>query len=109
MRSLEALKALRKPDAFKELSYVGDAIAKTKAGLKPHQTMIGFAGAPFTVASYMIEGCGSKTYTEVKKLRYEHPDLPRLTRSLVDTTIDYLSMQVEVGAETLMLFDTWAE
>ena len=56
VRSPEALKALRKPDAFKELSYVGDAIAKTKAGLKPHQTMIGFAGAPFTVASYMIEG-----------------------------------------------------
>ncbi len=109
VRSPESLKALRKPDAFKELSYVGDAIAKTKAGLKPHQTMIGFAGAPFTVASYMIEGCGSKTYTEVKKLRYQHPEtFTGLLDLLVDTTIDYLSMQVEAGAETLMLFDTWA-
>ena len=45
-----------KPDAEKEMGYVGDAIQLTKAGLKPHQTMIGFAGAPFTVASYMIEG-----------------------------------------------------
>ena len=109
VRSPEALKALRKPDAFKELSYVGDAIAKTKAGLKPHQTMIGFAGAPFTVASYMMKVVGSKTYTEVKKLRYEHPaTFQGLLDLLVDTTIDYLSMQVEAGAETLMLFDTWA-
>ena len=108
MRSPESLKALRKPDAFKELSYVGDAIAK-QSRLKTSSNYDRFCRGSFHSASYMIEGCGSKTYTEVKKLRYQHPEtFTGLLDLLVDTTIDYLSMQVEAGAETLMLFDTWA-
>ena len=66
VRGAADLKKLRKPSADRELGYVGEAIAETKRQLQPGQAMIGFAGAPFTVASYMIEGQGSKDYTEVK-------------------------------------------
>ena len=109
IRSAQDFKALRRPDSKKELGYVGEAIELVKAQLQPHQTMIGFAGAPFTVASYMIEGSGSKTFTEVKKLRYTDPQTFRkLLTLLAEVGIDYLVMQVEAGAECLMLFDTWA-
>lgn len=100
---------LRKPDAKNELGYVGEAIQLVKSELAPHQTMIGFAGAPFTVASYMIEGAGSKVYTDLKKFLYTDPQgFKALMDLLVETTIDYLLMQVEAGADALMLFDTWA-
>lgn len=109
IQSSAALAKLRKPDAEKELGYVGEALQLVKAELSPHQTMIGFAGAPFTVASYMIEGAGSKTYTELKRLRYQEPSAFKgLLDLLVETTIDYLIMQVKAGADCLMLFDTWA-
>ncbi len=109
VRSMDDLKRLKKPDAQRDLGYVGEAIAETKKGLKPEQTMIGFAGAPFTVASYMIEGQGSKEFTEVKKLLYRDPaTLTGLLDLLVEVSVDYLTMQVKAGAECLMLFDTWA-
>jgi len=109
VRSAADLKALKRPDASKDLGYVGEAIAKTKASLQASQTMIGFAGAPFTVASYMIEGAGSKTFTEVKKLLFTDPStLSGLLELIGDVTIDYLQMQVRSGADILMLFDTWA-
>jgi uroporphyrinogen decarboxylase len=100
---------LRKPDCEKELGFVGEAIAQTKALMRPEQTMIGFAGAPFTVASYMIEGAGSKEFTEVKKLLYTQPETFRsLLQLLGDVTIEYLLMQKKSGADIVMLFDTWA-
>ena len=104
-----SLKALRVPKASQELGYVGEAIAKTVAYMRPDQTMIGFAGAPLTVATYMIEGCGSKDFTAMKRLRYSAPQVFRdLLEMLTETTVDYLSMQVKAGARALMLFDTWA-
>lgn len=109
VRSANDFRRLRHPNAEKELGFVGDAIVQTKKGLRPEQTMIGFAGAPFTVASYMIEGSGSKTFTEVKKLRYAHPDaFVGLMELLAAVTSEYLLMQVKAGADALMLFDTWA-
>ncbi|NRA67848.1 MAG: uroporphyrinogen decarboxylase [Pseudobacteriovorax sp.] len=109
VRSAEDLASLRVPDCEKELGYVGDAIGLTKQGLESHQTMIGFAGAPFTVASYMIEGMGTKVYTEVKNLQHNHPTVFQgLLDKLVEVSVDYLLMQVKAGAECLMLFDTWA-
>lgn len=109
VRSRADLNRLRHPDAQKELGYVGDAIVQTKKGLTAQQTMIGFAGAPFTVASYMIEGEGSKTFTEVKRLRFQDPEtFQGLLTLLANVTVDYLLMQVKAGAECLMLFDTWA-
>lgn len=109
IRTMSDVLALHKANAEKDLGYVGEAIALTKTKLKPEQTMIGFAGAPFTVASYMIEGQGSKEFTEVKKLIFVTPDVIRaLLDKLAEVTIDYLQMQVKAGADALMLFDTWA-
>ncbi|MFK7826551.1 MAG: uroporphyrinogen decarboxylase [Oligoflexales bacterium] len=109
IRSSKDLSLLKHPDVEQEMGYVGEAITETKALLAPHQTMIGFAGAPFTVASYMIEGSGSKTYSEVKKLIYQDPKtFESLLDTLAEVTSEYLSMQVKAGAEVLMLFDSWA-
>ncbi len=109
VRSAADLAKLRRADAVKDLGYVGEAIAKTKMGLRSDQTMIGFAGAPFTVASYMIEGGGSKTFTEVKRLLFKEPAVFAGLLDLIgEVTCDYLAMQVKSGADALMLFDTWA-
>jgi uroporphyrinogen decarboxylase len=109
VRSMADVKSLKMADAQKDLGFVGEAIALTKTKLKPEQTMIGFAGAPFTVASYMIEGQGSKEFTEVKKLIFREPDVMKaLLEKLATVTTDYLKMQIKAGADTVMLFDTWA-
>lgn len=109
VRTAGDIARLRRPQVNDELGYVGEAIKLVKKQLKPHQTMIGFAGAPFTVASYMIEGSGSKTFSEVKSLRFNEPDaFVELMSFISEVTVDYLAMQVEAGAECLMLFDTWA-
>jgi uroporphyrinogen decarboxylase len=72
-------------------------------------TLIGFAGAPFTVACYMVEGHGSRDFAAVRSLAYDDLVLfARLIDTLVAATIEYLAMQAEAGAESLMLFDTWA-
>ncbi len=108
VRSGAQVKALQRPNSERELGFVGEAIALTKSGLRPDQTMIGFCGAPFTVASYMIEGQGSKTFTETKKFIYgDTAGFSELIELLVDVSIDYLGMQVKAGADALMLFDTW--
>jgi uroporphyrinogen decarboxylase len=71
--------------------------------------LIGFAGAPFTVACYMVEGGGSKEFAATRTMAYTRPDLfAALMARLTDATIDYLTAQVEAGAETVMLFDSWA-
>lgn len=109
VRSEADLKFLKTPNAEKDLGYVGEAIAKTKASLRPEQTMIGFAGSPFTVASYMIEGGSSKNFTELKKLMILSPNVfLGLLNHIADVTIEYLKMQVRAGADILMMFDTWA-
>jgi uroporphyrinogen decarboxylase len=72
-------------------------------------TLIGFAGAPFTVACYMVAGGGSKDFAEVRRLAYTNPTLfADLIGLLAETTITYLAAQIEAGAETVMLFDSWA-
>ncbi len=109
VRTAEDVKRLKRPNAEKDLGYVGDAITLTKKSMRPEQTMIGFAGAPFTVASYMVEGASSKNFTEVKRLLFREPEtFVALLDHIADVTIDYLKMQVKAGADALMLFDTWA-
>ncbi len=109
VQSREAFGKLRRPDVAAELGYVGEALALTKSQLAPGKTLIGFAGAPFTVGTYMIEGGSSKEFTATKSMVFRDPvlfgDLMKLLR---DVTIDYLIMQVRAGADALMLFDTWA-
>jgi uroporphyrinogen decarboxylase len=78
-------------------------------GFAANTTLIGFAGAPFTVACYMVEGGGSKDFSAVRAMAYAQPALfQQLMDVLTDATITYLSAQVTAGAEVLMLFDSWA-
>ncbi|NDE15554.1 uroporphyrinogen decarboxylase [bacterium] len=109
MRSREDFRALKRPDVAAELGYVGDAISLTKSQLAPGKALIGFAGAPFTVATYMIEGGSSKEFTATKAMIFRDPALfADFMKLLRDVTVDYLLMQVRAGADALMLFDTWA-
>ncbi len=110
VRDIHSFSQLRFNDCEKNWGFVGEAIAMTKAQLAPHQTMIGFAGAPFTVATYMIEGHGSSNQLETKRLAFcQRALFKEFIEQLADATIRYLQMQIRAGAEVLMLFDTWAQ
>jgi uroporphyrinogen decarboxylase len=91
------------------LSYVFDAIAETKRRLAGRVPVIGFAGAPLTLAAYMIEGHGSKTFDTFKSFLFAEPEAThRLLEKLADELTGYLLGQVKAGANMLQLFDTWA-
>ncbi len=86
-----------------------ETVSRIRAALDPRTALIGFAGSPWTVACYMVEGGGSKEYAQVKRFAYGDPvGFARLIDLLVDATTDYLAAQVEAGAEILQLFDSWA-
>lgn len=88
---------------------VFETIRRVKKELPAHVTMLGFAGAPFTVAAYMVEGKGSKEYNILRAFFYKNPELfQRIIDVLTDATIIYLSAQIEAGAEAVQLFDSWA-
>jgi uroporphyrinogen decarboxylase len=100
---------LKLPDPSKELKFVLDAISLTKKELNGRVPIIGFAGAPWTVLSYMIEGQGPKNFAKVKKLIYGNPELAHEILSKVTTvTAEYLSAQIEAGANVIQIFDSWA-
>jgi uroporphyrinogen decarboxylase len=89
--------------------YVLETIERVRAALSPTETpLIGFAGAPFTVATYAIEGKTSKRFLETKKLMYQQPQAARrLLALLADCTRDYLLAQVAAGAQVIQIFDSW--
>jgi uroporphyrinogen decarboxylase len=91
------------------LKYVLDAIKLTKKELNGRVPLIGFAGAPWTIFCYMIEGQGSKTFSKSRKMLYTQPQLSeRLLQMITDTTIAYLKAQIRAGADMVQLFDSWA-
>ena len=86
-----------------------ETVRRVRAALGEETVLIGFAGGPFTVACYMIEGGGSKDFAATRRMAYEQPELfARLMHVLTEATIDYLSAQIAAGAEAVMLFDSWA-
>lgn len=92
-----------------ELSYVMEAIRLTKKELNGSVPLIGFAGAPWTIFAYMIEGRGSKTFSKAKQMLYAQPELShRLLDMITASTINYLRGQINAGADTIQLFDSWA-
>lgn len=92
-----------------DLNYVMDAIKLTKKTLNNRVPLIGFAGAPWTIFAYMIEGSGSKTFSKAKKFLYTEPVLAhQLLQKITDSTINYLKGQIVAGADMLQLFDSWA-
>ena len=114
IRSLEAIQALR-TDRVEDLSYVAKAIEKVAAHFsKPRADgdrlgIIGFCGAPFTLASYMIEGGSSRNYVEAKKMMYANDGAwPLLMEKLNTILVAYVQQQVEAGADCIQIFDSWA-
>lgn len=96
------------PDPEIELGYVLDAVRLVRRELGGRVPLIGFAGSPWTLATYMVEGGTSKDYARVKGLLYEQPTLMhRLLEITADAVTVYLNAQVNAGAQALMLFDTW--
>lgn len=92
-----------------ELQYVLDAIALTKKELNGRVPLIGFAGAPWTIFSYMVEGKGSKTFSRAKKMLYTDPRLShQLLEMITNSTINYLKGQIKAGADIIQIFDSWA-
>jgi uroporphyrinogen decarboxylase len=95
--------------AEESLAYVMKALKLTKQELNGRVPLIGFAGAPWTLLCYMIEGKGSKTWEKAKQFAYTEPQLVHLLlQKITDITIDYLKAQVKAGADTVQVFDSWA-
>ncbi len=108
VRSSADIDRLPLPDPAGELRYVIDAVALIRSELHGRVPLIGFAGSPWTVGTYMVEGGGSKTFGHIKRMLYEVPlELHRLLGLLARATIAYLNAQIAAGAQAVMLFDTW--
>ena len=108
VRDGRAVDALRAVDVSASLQYVFDAARLVRAGLPRHIPLIGFAGAPFTVASYLIEGGGSRDYVHTKSLMYRDSGAWHGLMDRIGTVlIDYLNGQIDAGAQAIQLFDSW--
>jgi uroporphyrinogen decarboxylase len=108
VRSAADVARLPSLDPERELKYVMDAVRLIRRELDGRVPLIGFAGSPWTVATYMVEGGGSKTFARIKGMLYGSPrDLHALLEHLTRATIDYLNAQIRAGAQAVMLFDTW--
>ena len=100
---------IRVPDVNETLGYVFDAIRLIKKELNDRVPLIGFAGAPWTLLCYMVQGKGSKTFDEAKAFCFTQPELAhQLLQMVTDTTIAYLKEQVNAGADVVQIFDSWA-
>ena len=109
IKSARDVDMLKIADPDSDLAYVADAIKITQNELNGRVPLIGFAGAPWTIFSYMIEGSGSKTFSKAKKMLYTEPGLShKLLEMITDSTINYLKMQIRAGADMVQIFDSWA-
>ncbi len=108
IRSAADITALR-TDRTADLGYVAEAIRRVEKHFGDRVAMIGFCGAPFTLASYMIEGGGSRNYVETKRLMYSDPVAwQALMQKLTIVLAEYAAQQVEAGADVIQIFDSWA-
>ena len=109
IQTLSDLDKINVPDVDDTLHYVLEAIKVTKKELNNRVPLIGFAGAPWTIFSYMIEGQGSKTFSKAKKMLYTDKQLShQLLEKITQTTIKYLKAQIKAGADIVQIFDSWA-
>lgn len=108
LRSVDQVDALVEFDPRQELDFVLKAIRMVRAELAPEIALIGFAGGPFTLASYMIEGGSSRHFLHSKAFMYQEPEAwSRLMEVLSRVTLQYLRAQIEAGADAVQLFDSW--
>ncbi|AKP74788.1 uroporphyrinogen decarboxylase [Piscirickettsia salmonis] len=109
IRSLADIEKLAVPDPEDSLGYVMNAVRLIRQELAGRVPLIGFSGSPWTLASYMVEGSGSKTFSIVRKMRYQQPALMHRLLSILSAAVtEYLKAQVSAGAQVVMVFDTWA-
>jgi len=108
VKNQKDIEKLRPINAEEDLGFVGDAISKVRREISGKMPLIGFAGAPFTLCSYMIEGGKSRDFTSTKLMMFETPEMWDLLMDKVCTMlVDYLKMQVKAGAQALQVFDSW--
>ena len=109
VRNSEVIVQLEQFTPEEHVPYVLDAIRDAKSGLEDKIPLIGFSGAPFTLASYLIEGGPSRDFTETKKLMYSQPELwNRLLSALSEMVSSYLRAQITAGVDAVQLFDSWS-
>jgi uroporphyrinogen decarboxylase len=109
IKSASDLQKLRIADGVDDLSYVMEAIKLVKKELAGRVPLIGFAGAPWTIFSYMVEGSGSKTFSKARAMLYTQPGLSaQLLDMITISTINYLKSQIKAGADLIQIFDSWA-
>ncbi len=108
VRDAKAVENLRPVNAEEQLGFVGDAIRMVRKEISGKVPLIGFAGAPFTLSSYMVEGGKSREFKITKMMMFEAPETwALLMEKVCATLIDYLKMQVKAGAQALQIFDSW--
>ncbi|MFO0907635.1 MAG: uroporphyrinogen decarboxylase [Isosphaeraceae bacterium] len=108
VRTAEDVDRVRPLESVEPLSYVIEAVRSIRRALRPTTPLIGFAGAPFTLACYAIEGGGSRHYEKAKTFMYGDPGAwNALMERLVDATARYLNAQAEAGAQVIQVFDSW--
>src|SRR5210317_538573 len=108
VRDRAAIDALGVPDPEQDLRYVMDAVRTIRRELDGRVPLIGFSGSPWTLATYMVEGASSKDFRTIKALMYERPELvDQLLDTVARSVALYLNAQIEAGAQTVMIFDTW--
>lgn len=109
VRTTEQVEKLIVPDPLQKTPFVMETLRLLRRHLNNAVPVIGFAGAPFTLASYMVEGGGSRNYAAIKGMMFREPALLHtLLDKIADTIILYLNAQIEAGAQVVQLFDTWA-
>jgi uroporphyrinogen decarboxylase len=108
--SLAQVEKLRVPDPQESTPFVFEILRVLRSKLaSAHVPLLGFAGAPFTLAAYLVEGKGSKDFGVLKRMMYAAPEVLRaLQARLVEMVVGYLNAQIEAGAQVVQLFDTWA-
>ncbi len=108
LREEKEIRALKVPDPGQELRYVMDAVAEIRKALDNRVPLIGFSGSPFTLACYMVEGRGGTEFREIKTMLYQRPELLHHILDVNAKAVTaYLNAQIESGAQTVMIFDTW--
>jgi uroporphyrinogen decarboxylase len=109
VRDLQAIENLQTEGVVERLDYVMQAVKMTKEKLNGRVPLIGFSGAPWTLATYMVEGRGSKNYDVIKSLMYNEPEAAhRLLQLLADSIVEYLNAKIAAGCDAVQIFDTWA-
>jgi len=108
VRTPADIEALRMLDAQEGTPYIAQTVTNILDGLPNDIALIGFAGAPFTLASYAVEGKGSRNYVFVKKMMYEQPEAwHALMAKLTESLASYLQLQIDAGVDAIQIFDTW--